>query len=79
MLYSKLLGKTIKEAPKDEPAVNARLLIQAGFIRKEAAGVYNFLPLGLRVLTKISNIIREEMNDSGAQELLLVSLQRKEQ
>ena len=78
MKYSKLFGKTIKEAPKDELAVNAKLLIQAGFIRKEAAGVYNFLPLGLRVLNKISNIIREEMNNSGGQELLLVSLQRKE-
>ncbi len=77
MLYSKLFGKTIKEAPKDETSVNARLLIQAGFIRKEVAGVYNFLPLGLRVLNKISNIIREEMNNSGSQELLLVSLQNK--
>ena len=54
------------------------MLIRGGFIRKEVSGVYNFLPLGLKVLTKISNIIREEMNDSGAQELLLVSLQRKE-
>jgi len=78
MKYSKLFGKTVKEAPKDETSVNARLLIQAGFIRKEVAGVYNFLPLGLRVLNKISNIIKEEMNNSGGQELLLVSLQRKE-
>ena len=77
MKYSKLFGKTIKDSPKDEPSVNARLLIQAGFIRKEVAGVYNFLPLGLRVLNKISNIIREEMNNTGAQELLLVSLQNK--
>lgn len=78
MKYSKLFGKTVKEAPKDELAINAQLLIQAGFIRKEVSGVYNFLPLGLRVLNKISNIIREEMNNSGAQELLLVSLQNKE-
>ena len=78
MKYSKLFGKTIKEAPKDELAVNARLLIQAGFIRKEMAGIYNFLPLGLRVLNKISNIIREEMNSAGGQELLMVSLQKKE-
>ena len=77
MKYSKLFGKTIKESPKDETSVNAQLLIQAGFIRKEVAGVYNFLPLGLRVLNKISNIIREEMNNTGAQELLLVSLQNK--
>ena len=78
MLYSKLFGKTVREAPRDETSLNAKLLIQAGFIRKEVAGVYNFLPLGLRVLNKISNIIKEEMNNSGAQELLLVSLQRKE-
>jgi len=78
MKYSKLFGKTIKESPKDETSINAKLLIKAGFIRKEVAGVYNFLPLGLRVLNKISNIIREEMNNSGGQELLLVSLQRKE-
>ncbi|OGH37726.1 MAG: hypothetical protein A3B44_00460 [Candidatus Levybacteria bacterium RIFCSPLOWO2_01_FULL_38_21] len=77
MLYSKLFGKTIKESPKDESSVNARLLIQAGFIRKEVAGVYNFLPLGLRVLNKISNIIRDEMDNTGAQELLLVSFQNK--
>src|SRR3989338_10142030 len=77
MKYSKLFGKTIREVPKDELSVNARLLIQAGFIRKEVAGVYNFLPLGLRVLNKISNIIRDEMDNTGAQELLLVSLQNK--
>ena len=77
MLYSKLFGKTIKESPKDETSINAKLLIQAGFIRKEVAGVYNFLPLGLKVLNKISNIVREEMNNSGGQELLLVSLQNK--
>ncbi len=77
MKYSKLFGKTIKEIPKDEVSINSQLLIKAGFIRKEVAGVYNFLPLGLRVLNKISNIIREEMNNSGAQELLLVSLQNK--
>lgn len=78
MLYSKLFGKTIKETPKDEESMNAKLLIRGGFIRKEMAGVYNFLPLGLRVLNKISNIIREEMNAVGGQELLLSSLQKKE-
>ncbi|MEK7559315.1 MAG: aminoacyl--tRNA ligase-related protein [Patescibacteria group bacterium] len=78
MLYSKLFGKTIKETPKDEESINAKLLIRAGFIRKEMAGVYNFLPLGLRVINKISNIIREEMNTAGGQELLLSSLQKKE-
>jgi prolyl-tRNA synthetase len=78
MRYSGLFGKTIKDAPKDEIAVNAKLLIRAGFIRREVAGVYNYLPLGIRVLNKISNVIREEMNVIGGQELLLSSLQNKE-
>ena len=58
--------------------MNARLLIRAGFIRKEVAGVYNFLTPGLRVLNKISQIVREEMNAAGAQEVLLSSLQNKD-
>ncbi|MDO8620696.1 MAG: aminoacyl--tRNA ligase-related protein [Candidatus Levybacteria bacterium] len=78
MRYSKLFGKTIKNAPSDEVAVNAKLLTKAGFIRKEIAGVYNFLPLGLRVLNKISNIVREEMNAIGGQELELTTLQNKQ-
>ncbi len=77
MRYSKLFGKTIKANPKDEVSVNAKLLIRGGFIRKEVAGVYNFLPLGLLVLNKISTIVREEMNAAGGQELLLSSLQNK--
>ena len=62
MRYSSLFGRTIKDAPKDEVAINAKLLTRAGFIRREVAGVYNYLPLGLRVIEKISNIVREEMN-----------------
>jgi prolyl-tRNA synthetase len=58
MLQSKLFTKTKREAPKDEEAVNAQLLIRAGFIDKLMAGVYTFLPLGLRVLKKLENIIR---------------------
>ncbi|MDO8460917.1 MAG: aminoacyl--tRNA ligase-related protein [bacterium] len=77
MRYSKLFGKTIRDDPKDEVSVNAKLLIRGGFIRKEVAGVYNFLPLGLRVLNKISTIVREEMNAAGGQELLLSSLQNR--
>ncbi len=77
MRYSKLFGKTIRDDPKDEVSTNAKLLIRGGFIRKEVAGVYNFLPLGLRVLNKISDIVREEMNAAGGQELLLSSLQNK--
>ncbi len=73
-----MFGKTIKDAPKDEVATNAKLLIRAGFIRREVSGVYNYLPLGIRVLNRISNIVREEMNAIGGQELLLSSLQNKE-
>ena len=78
MYQSKLFTKTRKEAPKDEVSKNAHLLIKAGFINKEMAGVYSFLPLGLRVLNKINNVIRDEMNKIGGQELFLTSLQEKE-
>ena len=72
-----LFTKTRKEAPKDEVAKNAELLIRAGYIHKEMAGVYSYLPLGLRVIHKIENIIREEMNAIGGQELHLTALQDK--
>lgn len=78
MRYSKFFGKTIKQALKDEVATNAKLLLRAGFVKKEMAGVYNFLPLGLRVLNKIANIVRDEMNKAGGQELLLSALQNRE-
>lgn len=78
MLQSKLFTKTRKEAPKDEVSKNAQLLIKAGFINKEMAGVYDFLPLGLRVVNKICNIIREEMNALHGQEMNMTTLQRKE-
>jgi len=74
MLYSKLLGKTKYDAPCDADSVNAKFLTQAGFVSKLSAGVYNFLPLGLRVMKKITEIIREEMNSVGSQELLMPSL-----
>ncbi|PIT94238.1 prolyl-tRNA synthetase [Candidatus Falkowbacteria bacterium CG10_big_fil_rev_8_21_14_0_10_43_11] len=77
MRLSTLFTKTLKEAPKDELSVNARLLMQAGFIDKLTAGVYTFLPLGLRVLKKIENIIREEMNKVGGQEILMPALTPK--
>jgi prolyl-tRNA synthetase len=77
MLQSKLFTKTRKEAPKDEVAKNAELLIRAGYIHKEMAGVYSFLPLGLRVLNKIEHVIREEMNAIGGQELSMTALQDK--
>lgn len=78
MRYSKYPFKTRKTVGRDLQSKNAKLLIQAGFIHQEVAGVYNFLPLGLRVLKKISDIVREEMDATGAQELLLASLQNKE-
>lgn len=75
MRQTTLFTKTRKEAPKDEVSRNAILLIRAGYIYKEMAGVYAYLPLGLRVFRNIEKIIREEMNATGAQELLLTSLQ----
>ena len=78
MRYSQLFGKTTKSAPADAESVNAKLLTQGGFIVKQMAGVYNYLPLGLRVLTKIQNIIREELNAAGANEILMPALTQEE-
>jgi prolyl-tRNA synthetase len=75
MKQSQLFTKVLRDAPKEEQAVSAKLLIRAGFIRKEMAGVYDYLPLGLLVLKKIENIIREEINAIGGQEMLLTTLQ----
>ncbi len=75
MKQSRLFTKTQKEAPRDEVSKNAQLLIRAGFINKEMAGVYSFLPLGLRTLNNIIRVIREEMNAIGGQEMILSSLQ----
>ena len=78
MRQSKLFTKTRKEAPADEQARNAELLIRGGFIHKEMAGVYAFLPLGVRVIEKIKNIIREEMNSVGGQEVYMTTLQPRD-
>ncbi len=78
MRQSQLFTKTRKEAPSDEVSKNAQLLIRAGYVHKEMAGVYAFLPLGLRVLNKTIGIIREEMNAIGGQELSLTALQDPE-
>jgi len=78
MRYSNLFSKTTKNFPKDEVALNAQLLIKAGFIYKEMAGVYAYLPLGLRVIEKIKQIVREEMNKVGGSEIIMTALQRKE-
>jgi prolyl-tRNA synthetase len=77
MRLSKLFTKTRKDVPADETATNARLLIQAGFVHKEMAGVYAYLPLGLQVLENIKRIIREEMDAIGGQELIMTNLQHK--
>ncbi len=77
MLYSKLFGKTIKTDPKDEVSINARLLIKGGFIDKLMAGSYTLLPLGYLVKAKIEQIVREEINKTGAQELLMPLLHPK--
>ena len=77
MKQSQLFTKTKKESPSDEVSLNAELLIKAGFINKEMAGVYSYLPLGLRVIRNIENIIREEMNKIGGQEVTLTALQEK--
>lgn len=78
MKQSQLFTKTRKEAPKDEVSKNADLLVRAAFIDKLMAGVYTYLPLGLRVINKINNIIREEMIKAGGQEVLMPALHPKE-
>lgn len=75
MLMSRLLAPTLREAPSDADTAGHRLLLRAGYIRQEAAGVYSFLPLGLRLVRKIQAIVREEMDRAGAQELALPLLQ----
>lgn len=75
MRFSKTFIKTLRTAPKDETARGAQFLIRAGYVHKELAGVYDYLPLGLRVLENIKSIIRDELNHIGAQEMLLTTLQ----
>jgi len=75
MLFSHTLIPTLKENPAEAEAVSHRLLLRAGMIRKLASGIYNYLPLGLRVLRKVEEIVREEMNQAGAQEVLLPAVQ----
>ena len=78
MRLSKTFIKTLREAPKDEIAKNGALLTRAGYIHKEMAGVYDYLPLGMRVIENIKNIIREELNKIGCEEVLLSTLQNPE-
>lgn len=78
MKRSALFTKTSKTSTKDADSVNARLLLQAGYVNQEMAGVYSYLPLGLRVLNNIERIVREEMNAVGGQEVFMSSLSSKE-
>lgn len=78
MKASKYLLKTEKELPRDADSINASFLVRAGYVQKQMAGVYALLPLGLRVYRKIENIIREEMDAVGGQEVLMNVLQPKE-
>src|SRR5690348_15292931 len=78
MKMTELFTKTSKTVPADESARNAQLLIQAGYVHKEMAGVYVYLPLGLKVLENIKTIVREEMNAIGGQEVMMTTLQPKE-
>ncbi|TAL14886.1 prolyl-tRNA synthetase [Patescibacteria group bacterium] len=78
MRISELFTKTLRDAPSDEVAKNAQLLIRAGFVYKEMAGVYAYLPLGLKVLENIKRIVREEMSTIHSNELIMTALQRKE-
>jgi prolyl-tRNA synthetase len=78
MRYSKVFSRATKSIPADSESINARLLVQAGFVDQEMAGVYTWLPLGLAVLRNVEQIVREEMNDLGASEIFMPSLQPKE-
>ena len=69
---------TLKEAPREAELASHRFMIRGGYIRMLAAGIYDFLPLGVRTLTKVSNIVRAEMNRAGAMEVLLPAIQPSE-
>ena len=78
MRVSKFLLSTVKETPADAEIVSHRLMLRAGMIRKLAAGLYTWLPLGLRTLRKVEAVVREEMNRAGAHEVLMPAIQPAE-
>src|SRR5690606_27073332 len=78
MRISKLFLPTLREIPADATVISHQLMLRAGLIRKVASGIYTFLPLGLRVIKKISAIIEEEMNRAGGQEILMPMVQPAE-
>ena len=78
MRLSRFFLPILRETPKEAEIVSHRLMLRAGMLRQEAAGIYAFLPLGLRVLQKINTIVREEQNRSGAIEMLMPTIQPAE-
>ena len=78
MRYSRMFIPTVKETPADAETASHKLMIRAGLIRKVSSGTYTYLTLGLRSLHKVIAIVREEMNNAGAQEILVPSMQPKE-
>ena len=78
MRYSALLAPTLKEVPKEAEVISHQLLLRAGYMRKVAAGIYSYMPLGVRVIERVKTIIREEMTRSGAQEVFLPAVQPAE-
>ena len=78
MRYSQYFIPTVKETPSDAEVISHQLMLRAGMIRKLASGVYNYLPLGLRSIRKVENIVREEMNRAGAIEILMPTVQPAE-
>ncbi|MEO1105780.1 MAG: proline--tRNA ligase, partial [Pseudomonadota bacterium] len=75
MRLSRYFLPTLKETPKEAEIVSHRLMLRAGMIRQQAAGIYSWLPMGMNVLTKIGNIVREEQNRAGAHEILMPTIQ----
>ena len=78
MRFTKLFAPTLREVPAEAEVVSQQLMLRAGYMRKSAAGMYSYLPLAWRVLKKIENIVREEMDASGAQEILMPIVQPAE-
>ena len=78
MRVSQLLNPTLREVPAEAEVISHQLMVRAGLIRKSAAGVYTYLPLGLRILKKIESIVREEMDAKGGQEILMPIIQPAE-
>ena len=78
MRYSKFFVPTLRDDPADAEVVSHKLLLRAGYIRRVTSGIYDYLPMGLRVLRKVEAIVREEMDGAGAQELLMPVMQPAE-